>query len=78
MEYFCEYLSVHDLFATDDENNLYQSIKEIYSKGHRSYLLSCPIPHPVKETKSKHLYRETLYRCCNISYTNTIMKKEVI
>jgi len=30
--YFCECLSVVDHFATDSENNLYQSIKEIFKK----------------------------------------------
>lgn len=32
LEYFCECLSVLDHFATDDKNNLYQSIKEIFKK----------------------------------------------
>ena len=30
--YFCGCLSVVDHFATDSENNLYQSIKEIFKK----------------------------------------------
>lgn len=37
LEYFCECLSVMDHFATDNKNNLYQSIKEIFKK-----------PRPVK------------------------------
>lgn len=32
LEYFCECLSVIDHFATDDKNNLYQSIKEIFKR----------------------------------------------
>ena len=32
LKYFCECLSVLDHFATDDKNNLYQSIKEIFKK----------------------------------------------
>lgn len=32
LEYFCECLSVLDHFATDDKNNLYQSIKEVFKK----------------------------------------------
>ena len=32
LAYFCECLSVVDHFATDGENNLYQSIKEIFKK----------------------------------------------
>ena len=32
LEYFCECLSVIDHFATDDRNNLYQSIKEIFKR----------------------------------------------
>ena len=32
LEYFCECLSVLDHFATDDKNNLYESIKEIFKK----------------------------------------------
>lgn len=31
-----------------------------------------------KIIKNKHLYSETLYKCCNMGYTNTNMKKEVI
>lgn len=37
LEYFCECLSVIDHLATDDRNNLYQSIKEIFKR-----------PRPVK------------------------------
>lgn len=37
LEYFCECLSVIDHFATDDRNNLYESIKEIFKR-----------PRPVK------------------------------
>ena len=32
LEYFCECLSVIDHYATDDQNNLYQSIKEIFKR----------------------------------------------
>ena len=32
LEYFCECLSVIDHYATDDQNNLYQSIKEVFKK----------------------------------------------
>ena len=32
LAYFCECLSVVDHFATDGENNLYQSIKEVFKK----------------------------------------------
>ena len=32
LEYFCECLSVIDHFATNDKNNLYQSIKEIFKR----------------------------------------------
>lgn len=32
LEYFCECLSVIDHLATDDKNNLYQSIKEIFKR----------------------------------------------
>lgn len=27
---------------------------------------------------NRHLYRKTLYKCCNMGYTNTNMKKEVV
>lgn len=32
LEYFCECLSVIDHFATEDKNNLYESVKEIFKK----------------------------------------------
>lgn len=32
LEYFCECLSVIDHYATDNQNNLYQSIKEIFKR----------------------------------------------
>jgi len=42
LKYFCECLSVIDHFATDDKNNLYQSIKEIFKK---------PMPAKPKQKK---------------------------
>ena len=41
-------------------------------------MLSIFINDIKKIIKIKHLYREMIYKCCNMSYTNIIMKKEVI
>ena len=51
LEYFCECLSVIDHLATDDKNNLYQSIKEVFKR---------PKPARPKTQKTKSSSSEDL------------------
>ncbi len=62
------------------EDIIYEIRKDVgqRKKLGKGDMLSFFINDIEKIIKNKHLYSETLYKCCNMGYTNTNMKKEVI
>ena len=62
------------------EDIIYEIRKDVGQRKRlgKGDMLSIFINDIEKIIKNKHLYREMIYKCCNMSYTNIIMKKEVI